>query len=172
VNSSQPLRRWLWVGLLVAFLALAFVPPAVAQDGVPRTLVTADQVNAIAEKLYCPVCENIPLDVCGTAACADWRDEIRIQLESGMTEQQIIDDFVRRFGDRVVAIPQDPTLRAVSLFTPYIVIGLGLLVALSVIWRFQRRKAVGFAGGPAAATPATADHSSSYYEQLQKDLEG
>ena len=170
MRASKGLRRWLWVGLLVAFMALAYVPPAVAQDGVPRT-VTADDVNAIAQKLYCPVCENIPLDVCGTAACADWRDEIRQQLESGMTEQQIVDDFVRRFGDRVVGTPQDPALRALSLVTPYILIGAGLLLTLGVIWRLQHRKGNGAV--PPSPDPADAGRSnSSYYEQLQKDLEG
>ena len=45
--------------------------------------VTDDQVNAIAQQLYCPVCENVPLDVCPTAACAQWRATIREKLEAG-----------------------------------------------------------------------------------------
>lgn len=166
MRTPQALQRWLWIGLLVAFMALAYVPPAAAQDGVPRT-VTADDVNRIAQKLYCPVCENIPLDVCGTAACADWRDEIRLQLEQGLTEQQIMDDFVKRFGDRVVGTPQDPTLRALSLTTPIVLIALGLLVALVVIWRFRRGQ-----HEPAPAPEAPTGSSAAYYEQLQKDLEG
>ena len=88
--------------------------------GAQDQVVTADDVNAIAKKLYCPVCENIPLDTCGTAACQDWRYEIQLQLEDGLTEQEIIDDFVRRFGDRVVGTPQDPLLRAISVATPWI----------------------------------------------------
>ena len=86
-------------------------------------------MNAIAKKLYCPVCENITLDTCGTAACADWRDEIRLQLEQGRTEDQIINDFVSRFGDRVVGTPQDTALRALSLVTPWVIIAGVLLLA-------------------------------------------
>lgn len=112
--------------MMVLFALLALVVPVLAQDG---GAVTADEVNTIAKKMYCPVCENIPLDVCGTAACAQWRDEIRIQLEQGYTEQEIINDFVGRYGDRVVGTPQDPTLRALSLVTPW-VIG-ALVVALA-----------------------------------------
>ena len=76
-----------------------------AQDS-PGQAVTADDVNAVAKQMYCPVCENIPLDVCGTAACAQWRDEIRIQLESGSTPDEVIRNFVARYGDRVVSTPQ------------------------------------------------------------------
>jgi len=100
--------------------------------------VTADEVNAIAKKLYCPVCENVPLDACPTAACVQWRNEIRLQLEEGQSEEQIIQSFVDRFGDLVVGTPQDPTLRALSLVTPVI---LGLVAAVGaglVFMRWQR----------------------------------
>ncbi len=41
------------------------VAPALAQGQPP----TDDEVNRIAKQLYCPVCENTPLDVCPTQAC-------------------------------------------------------------------------------------------------------
>jgi cytochrome c-type biogenesis protein CcmH/NrfF len=49
------------IGLLAILLVLA--SPGFAQGSDP----TDDEVNAIASQLYCPVCENIPLDACGTA---------------------------------------------------------------------------------------------------------
>ncbi len=116
--------------LIVVLTAL----PLFAQQEPVRT-VTDDEVNAIASRLFCPVCENIPLDTCGTAACADWRYEIRLQLESGMTEAQIVEDFVRRFGERVVGTPMDPTLRALSLFTPWIVIAAALVGGAYILAR-------------------------------------
>lgn len=100
-------------------LMLLVIPAALAQDD-EGTVITDDEVNAVAKELYCPVCENIPLDTCGTAACQDWRDEIRLFLEAGMTEAEIKTDFVNRFGDRVVGTPQDPFLRAISLVTPWL----------------------------------------------------
>lgn len=125
--------RLFWI-----LLALMVVGIAHAQTDSPRT-VTADEVNAIAKELYCPVCENITLDTCGTAACDDWRYEIRLQLEAGLSSQAIKDDFVRRFGDRVVGTPQDPALRVLSLVTPYVLVALGGFVLLSV-YRGARRR--------------------------------
>jgi cytochrome c-type biogenesis protein CcmH len=55
--------------------------------------------------MYCPVCENIPLDVCGTTACAQWREQIREKLAEGWTKEQIYDLFVNLYGDRVLAEP-------------------------------------------------------------------
>ena len=54
--------------LTLGGLALTY-GAAFAQEATPIP-VTDDQVNAIAHDLYCPVCENTPLDVCGTQACA------------------------------------------------------------------------------------------------------
>jgi cytochrome c-type biogenesis protein CcmH len=62
-------------------------------------------VNAIAKQLYCPVCENIPLDVCPTQACTQWRELIREKLALGWDEQQIKDYFALQYGDRVLAEP-------------------------------------------------------------------
>jgi cytochrome c-type biogenesis protein CcmH len=149
---------------LVLFAALI---PVGAQGGIT---VTDDQVNAVARKLYCPVCENIPLDVCGTAACKEWRDEIRTQLSSGRTEQQVIDDFVQRFGDRVVGTPQDPTLRTLALVTPWVISGLALLAAVIIFVRWRSAKAE----SPVAEASPTPDQAApsidEYRARLDRDL--
>jgi cytochrome c-type biogenesis protein CcmH len=152
--------------LLLTLVVLALALPALAQDA-GRTDITADEVNAIARKLYCPVCENIPLDVCAVAACEDWRYEIRLQLEAGMTEQEIIDDFVRRFGDRAVGIPQDPTLRALALIMPWLAMGAAIVGGG---WFLLRRRG-GHEGKQTqpATEPSGKPH---YYELLQRDIEG
>jgi cytochrome c-type biogenesis protein CcmH len=113
---------WIRAAALLVLSLMVFIGAVSAQ---PRTTVTDNDVNEIAQDLYCPVCENITLDTCGTAACADWRYEIRLQLEAGMNSDEIKADFVRRFGDRVVGTPYDPVLRALSLVTPFALIALG-----------------------------------------------
>lgn len=91
--------------LVILLLMLLFaVGVAFAQGGSPGT-VTDDEVNAIAKQLYCPVCENVPLDVCGTQACAQWRELIREKLGDGWTEDQIKQYFAAQYGDRVLAAP-------------------------------------------------------------------
>ncbi|MFN8447736.1 MAG: cytochrome c-type biogenesis protein CcmH [Anaerolineae bacterium] len=154
--------------LMTAVLCCAAAFSAAAQER-STAPITDDQVNAIAKKLYCPVCENITLDTCGTAACADWRDEIRIQLEQGKSEDEIIADFVNRFGDRVVGTPQDTVLRALSLVTPWVIIA-GLLALLG--WMLISRQRSRGAPAAAAAAPVAPASAQTYQDLIERDLEG
>ncbi len=149
-------------------IVFAMANSAYAQTAPPTTTVTADQVNSIAHKLYCPVCENITLDTCETAACEDWRNEIHLQLEAGRTEDQIVADFVQRFGDRVVGTPQDSVLRALALVTPWIIIAAVLIVMARVVIGRSRGR-----NNTAPSPQVTASHNSNqkYHDLLEKDLE-
>ncbi len=86
------------------FLVLLFASPfnVSAQEENP---VTDDEVNAVAKELYCPVCENVPLDVCPTTACAQWRELIREKIREGWTPEQIKAYLAEQYGDRVLAEP-------------------------------------------------------------------
>ena len=134
-------------------------------------IVTADQVNDIADDMFCPVCENIPLDACGTAACADWRNEIKLFLEQGMTEAEIRTDFVRRFGDRVVGVPQDPFLNALSVITPWVLVAIGLFVVFSSFrtWSQYKKAHIGATETPTVVPPTKQDK---FLDQLEEDLKG
>jgi cytochrome c-type biogenesis protein CcmH len=154
--------------LLLGAVTLAQDTPIIPTD-IDTSNVSDDAVNAIAEKLYCPVCENIPLDTCGTAACADWREEIRAMLAMGMPEEEIIDNFVTRFGDRVVGTPRDPAIRTISLVTPWLVVILGIGVGLYTLFRWQRTHSKRVV---AAMPDKPAETYNKYREQLEKDLTG
>jgi cytochrome c-type biogenesis protein CcmH len=150
-------------------MAFALITQVAAQGDDPTKKVSDDQVNAIARKMYCPVCENIPLDTCPTLACSQWREEIRAQIGEGKSEQQIIDDFVNRFGDRVVGTPIDPLLRALSLVTPWL-FALGVVaVAVTLFNRWRKTHSVEAPDTPAAAAlqPASLDD---YRQRLEQDL--
>lgn len=110
---------------------------ALAQEQPPQG-PTDDQVNAIAKQLYCPVCENIPLDVCPTQACAQWRDLIREKLSAGWTEVQIKNYFVDQYGDRVLATPPASGLNwLVYIIPPVAIIG-GIYILYRALRSWQQ----------------------------------
>ncbi len=124
-------------GIILALVLTLLALPAFAQPA------SDDEVNKVAARLYCPVCENVPLDDCETPACRQWRAEIRFQLDAGQSSQAIVDDFVARFGQQVVGTPTDPTLRALALVTPW-ALALGALLPGALLlrrWARQRKTA-------------------------------
>ncbi len=162
-GTSPPLYRCrprlrLWSGWLLGLLTLVWVAPALAQ-GRP---VSDDEVNAVAKQLYCPVCENEPLDVCGTQACQDWREEIRVQLSAGATPDQVMDDFAQRYGERVLAEPRFAGFG----------IALWLLPAIALVvggWFFLRYlRSIQTPPTPAPAAPAATDEA--YVQRIEQEL--
>ena len=104
-----------------------------AQEPLPSD----DEVNAIASQLYCPVCENVPLDVCPTQACAQWRETIRERLIAGENEQEIKDFFVEQYGARVLATPPATGLNWLVYVLPpaVFIVGAFVLVRTFRTWR-------------------------------------
>ena len=165
LRSVLPRVRWLALAwLLVGALAGA---PAWAQGP-----ITDDEVNQVAKQLFCPVCENIPLDVCPTQACAQWRGIIRAKLEAGWSDQAIQDYFVQQYGERVLA---QPSTRGINILIwvipPILVAGGGVF-----LWQFlQRNTAAGrtlSAGSPAVPSTPQGESSSDdeYIARLEEEL--
>ncbi len=151
--------------LLLAFLATLFtVRIALAQQG--SIVVTDDQVNRVASQLYCPVCENIPLDVCPTTACAQWRALIKEKLEAGWTDQQIKDYFVQQYGARVLGTPPAKGLNWLA----YVIPPLAILAGVYVLYRVLRswRQPL----SPSTTTTALPDAppSDEYIRRLEEEL--
>lgn len=149
---------------LLAFLAsLFFIQAVTAQSPPPAFVPTDDQVNAIAKKLYCPVCPNTPLDVCETKACEDWRAQIRDQLSQGWSEKQIIDYFVAQYGERVLAEPQRKGFTSLVWVLPVI----GVLLGLTVVWQVLKGWHVSQGNPP---TPAPSQPDPQILEKIEQEL--
>jgi cytochrome c-type biogenesis protein CcmH len=131
--------------LLLLAAALLLTGRASAQASTP----TDDEVNAIAKQLYCPVCENTPLDVCPTEACRQWRDLIRKQLSEGWTEAQIKQYFVDNYGARVLSEPPRTGLNWIVYVLPPLLI----LAGAFALFRALRTWTKAPAAEPAAQDP-------------------
>src|SRR5260221_3230838 len=80
--------------LLLLLVVVLAAGTAAAQDATPPGPVTDNDVNRVARQLYCPVCENIPLDVCPTQACAQWRGGPFPQRAPRLARPDRLGDFV------------------------------------------------------------------------------
>lgn len=132
-NQKSAIRNSFSLFSLLLILAIS-VSAAYARGEDPPPTPHPDEVNTIAENLYCPVCENIPLDVCGTAACAQWRQQIADLLSQGYTEQQIYAYFAEQYGDAVLAAPP---ARGINWII-YVLPPLAIFIAALLLWRNLR----------------------------------
>jgi len=121
---------WAILALALGLIILAGARVVAAQAPTPSD----DDVNAVARELYCPVCENIPLDVCPTTACAQWRDLIRQMLAQGKSKEEIKQYFVAQYGDRVLAEPPRTGLNWLAYGLPPVV----FLVGVFLVYRGMR----------------------------------
>lgn len=95
--------------------------------------VTDDEVNEIASQLYCPICQNVPLDVCPSQACADWRELVREYLKEGKSAEEIKAYFSAQYGWNVLAVPPARGWNwLIYVLPPLVVIG-GLIFVILMV---------------------------------------
>ncbi|WP_054522073.1 cytochrome c-type biogenesis protein [Thermanaerothrix daxensis] len=157
-------QGWVWGAMLVLILAGIVVQPVLAQQPTPSD----DEVNAIAKTMYCPVCENVPLDVCPTQACAQWRELIRQKLAEGWTEQQIKDYFVAQYGDRVLGEPPRRGLHWLVYVLPPLSFLIGVVIVINVIRSMRRPLSLNASSPLGADAPSAAEDP--YLQQLEEEL--
>ncbi|MCX6082274.1 MAG: cytochrome c-type biogenesis protein CcmH [Chloroflexi bacterium] len=118
------MKRNIWIFMIVSVMALAWVTQVSAQTPAPSD----DEVNAVARQLFCPVCENTPLDVCPTQACAQWRELIRGKLAEGWSAEKIKQYFATQYGARVLSEPPRQGLNWLIYIIPPALMLLGVYI--------------------------------------------
>jgi cytochrome c-type biogenesis protein CcmH len=129
-DQERVMKRFVWVFVIGILLLAGWAGSVNAQQPTPSD----DDVNAIARQLFCPVCENTPLDVCPTQACTQWRDEIRLRLAQGWDEARIKNYFAENYGIRVLAEPPRQGLN----WLVYIVPPVAFLAGAFILFRAFR----------------------------------
>ena len=157
------MKKFKLISLFVIISVLIIFTGSVAADE-PIPTPSEDDVNNIAKNMFCPKCENTPLDVCGTEACEFWREEIADLLMLGYSEDEIYDYFYERHGDIVLSIPR---LKGFNLFI-YVIPAVALLIGIIFLVRYMRNTTVKVSEEKIVEKQNKA--SNSYLEKLEEDL--
>lgn len=128
--------------------------------------VTQDDVTDVAARMFCPVCENEPLDQCYNTTCIQWKNEIRNLLAEGYTPDEVITSFVERYGDQVVGVPQDPILRLLSFSAPIIATIIAIVIGFMTFLNWRKTDPI---PSPIATSNNTSTNDS-YRSQIERDL--
>ncbi|MEW6563181.1 MAG: cytochrome c-type biogenesis protein [Pseudomonadota bacterium] len=121
------MKRWVLAGLLCLMPLFAWAGEAkdLAEDP-----VLEKRMIGLAEKLRCLVCQNESLASSHAELAEDLRREVREQMQKGLSDQEIIDYLVSRYGDFVLYDPPVKSYTYLLWFGPFalLLLGGGVLV--------------------------------------------
>ena len=112
--------------------------------------VTHEEVEAIAKKLRCPVCQNLSVADSDSVVSNQIRTKIRKMLEDGRTEQQVMDYFVSKYGEWILLSPPKHGFNWLVWAGPFAAVLIGGFLLL----RFLKKSQTPPSEGP--STPDTA----------------
>jgi cytochrome c-type biogenesis protein CcmH len=116
-----------------AFLMICCLP-LFAYAGEAKDLakdpVLEKRMIGLAENLRCLVCQNESLASSHAELAEDLRREVREQMSKGLSDKEIIDYLVSRYGDFVLYEPPLKSYTLLLWFGPFalLLIGIGMLV--------------------------------------------
>jgi len=98
-----------------------------------------ERYEALTKEIRCLVCQNEPISDSSALLASDLRREVRRMVEEGMSDAEIKDFLVERYGDFVLYRPQLKSTTVPLWFAPLILIVIGG-VAFTVV--IKRRSAL------------------------------
>jgi len=115
--------------------------PVIAYAGVAKDLaedpVLEKRMIGLAENLRCLVCQNESLASSRSELANDLRQEVREQMLKGMSDQEIIDYLVARYGDYVLFDPPVKSYTLLLWYGPFVLLLAGLI---GLVFQLRKRK--------------------------------
>jgi len=122
--------------ILLVCLFPTFSHAGEARDLADDPVLEKRMVN-LAQNLRCLVCQNESLASSHSDLAKDLRQEVRDQMQKGMTDQEIIDYLVSRYGDFVLF---DPPVKSYTLLLWYGPFALLLIGLVGLVVQLRKRK--------------------------------
>ena len=99
-----------------------------------------DRTREIATELRCVVCQNLSVADSPSEMAQQMRAIVREQVQAGKTSDEIKDFFVSKYGEWVLLRPKTTGFSALLWILPYVVLVIGLMMALWFIRRWSTYK--------------------------------
>jgi cytochrome c-type biogenesis protein CcmH len=123
--------------VLLLVVALAAAVPVLAAPG---RVPTDAEVNAVASRLRCVVCQSLSVADSPSEMAGQMRDLVRERLSQGESPDAILAYFVSRYGEWVLLTPPARGFALVAWVVPLGALVGGLGGAVLVLHRWTRRR--------------------------------
>lgn len=128
------------IARVVAFLLLtALAGAAWSGEAAPAAADPAleRRVMALSAELRCLVCQNQSLADSNAPLAVDLRNQVREKMRAGMSEDEIVDFMVARYGDFVLFRPPFKLTTALLWLGPLLLLVAGIA---ALLYRLTRRR--------------------------------
>ncbi len=123
--------------LLSILLCLPFVVNAKEAESVIADPVLHERVMSVSAELRCLVCQGQSLADSHSEFAVDMRQQIQDMMADGMSNGEVIDFMVQRYGDTVRYRPPFNTVTVILWFGPFTLLAAGIGV---LYFNIARRK--------------------------------
>lgn len=146
------------IKILALIIGIAFSASAFSQ--------TKETVNEISHKLACQcgTCPNLALYSCYCGTAERMRTEIGELIGKGMDSDAVVESFVEKYGEQVLAAPRKEGFYLTAWLTPiFALLGFGVLILIT-LRRWSRKTAA-----VAESSPKNSDIAGSEYAKHLDD---
>ena len=121
------------IALCSSFALQAKVAPNTSADPALEA-----RMMVIAEELRCLVCQNETIAASHADLAVDLKNQIRIKLNEGQSQKQILDFMVDRYGDFVLYRPPLKTTTVLLWLGPFTLLAIAVLTLVLNVRRRRR----------------------------------
>jgi cytochrome c-type biogenesis protein CcmH/NrfF len=127
--------------------------------------------RALGERMRCPVCQGMAIADSPSASALAMTSQVRDLLARGYTEEQVLDYFVRSYGEFVLLEPTTRGFNLVVWLLPLVGVAIGaVLIALRLRRARSERGARGEDGDGAGGGAASDPDLDRYVERVRSEV--
>lgn len=123
----------------LAVLALVLLTIALAAASAAAQGGADARVDAIAERLRCPVCQNQSVRESPSEVAQVFRERIRELVAAGRSDREIEAFFVERYGDWILLSPPKEGIALAVWVVPLVLLAVGLAIVTVTVRRWTAR---------------------------------
>ncbi|MBN2318063.1 MAG: cytochrome c-type biogenesis protein CcmH [Acidobacteria bacterium] len=122
-------------------------------------------IRDIENNLIAPCCWTQPISQHESSVSEQMREEVRTMVAAGMSREEILDHFVARYGERILATPRPEGFNRLVYILPWVALAFGVWLLFVLL---KKLRTPASASSPA---PAPDDRYASLIEKELKELE-
>ena len=128
------MRRFVTLFFTAALLALP-VAAAAIEDVALESRADEARFNELANTLRCMVCQNQTIADSNAELARDFRNQVKSQINAGLTNDEIADYMTARYGDYILYRPPFNAVTAVLWLGPFVLSAIGVVIVLRILKR-------------------------------------